>query len=164
MSTGSRNGHAILCACRGGRDKKNGNKDKERRLRKLKPMKKNKQHHENYSESRWVNTDVLSHFLSHFTDTHTGCWTEEEKIRGEEREKKGKPEKTPRPGSCPSRGSQTHQIRRTQRTFCLLLLHCNGATRSYVSVFPPLLIIKLQLQSCWFRYCLVCLCTCLWPS
>lgn len=67
VSTGSRNGHAILCACRGEMDKKKGEiKRKTRHLRKLKPMKNNKQHHENDTGSRWVNTDVFSCRLPHF--------------------------------------------------------------------------------------------------
>lgn len=58
-----------------------GRKGKTRHLRKLKPMKKNKQHHENDTGSRWVNTDVLSCFLPHFFCSHTHTQTTGERRR-----------------------------------------------------------------------------------
>lgn len=113
-------------------------------------MKENKQHHENDTRSRWVNTDVLSSFLPHFYASHTERWREE-KMRGEvvgegRGEEKGKLEKRLRPGSCPTSalGSRTHQIRRTQRTFVWCFYTLVGR-RGAVLVFGVSLVIKLLL-------------------
>ena len=155
MSTGSRNGHAILCACRGGRGPRGDIKRKRRHLRKLKSMKNNKQHHENDTGSRWVNTDVLSFSSPLFSLTYTDCRREEEKMRGAEvggggEKKRETREKMLRPGSCPSwaLGSRTHQIRWTQRTFVCCSYAVVGR-RGVVLEF----IIKLPLQCCCFKHC-----------
>lgn len=75
MSTGSRKGQAILCACRGGRGPKGRDRESDETVERAETTQE--QQTENDTGSRWINTDVFTH-----TNTETSGEKEKKKNEG----------------------------------------------------------------------------------